>query len=918
MLVYPNSTRQFARREAGGKGYNLYLLSAQGLPVPDWVVLGARVWEHFVRTTGLEPVIAEALARFRDGSASAARTAAAIAERIEAAPLDEQVRSWLEQGLAALGHPPRIAVRSSAADEDSAGHSFAGQLASFLYVEGAEQAARCLKRCWASGFTERALVYRRERGLALEGIRVAVILQTMIDPDTSGVLFTCDAVAGTIDAFVVSAVYGVGEGLVSGALDADTYRLDAASGALLSAEIARKEQAFRRSAEGGCAAVPVPPELRERACLGEAELKQLHALGQQLLAYYRRPQDVEWAFAGGKLYLLQSRPVTTLERELTGYPNLWDNSNIIESYGGITLPLSFTFALDNYRNVYVQFCEVLKVPPAVIKDMDEYLRNMLGSIDGRVYYNLYNWYKLVGVLPGFRHNREFMETMMGVREALSGEIAERVRPHPSWDTLRGRLRRLRTGLAFLWYHFRIQAIVDRFLREFHEHYERYRHLEYERMTSDEIFQVYLELKRVMLSRWKAPIINDFLCMVHFGLLKRLTARWLGGLDPNLQNDLLAGEGNLESAEPTKELIRLAGLAAREPALRALIEQTPPADLLEALKQSPHRAFYEEVERYIDRFGFRCMNEMKLEEIDLREDPSYLFVCLKNYLRAGTTDRETYERREQQLRQRAEAQVRRALRGWRKWVYLWSLKHARKAVRNRENTRFARTRIYGVARTMFNAMGADLVGRGVLERPRDIFYLTLEEIYGIHQGTLTAYDLKDLVALRKRAYERFATRELRPRFLTRGPVYWQNRYLEEPEAPELEPDAEHDLKGLPCCPGVVEGVVKVVHDARDDLVLAGEILVTPRTDPGWVPLYPSVSGLLVERGSLLSHSAIVAREMGLPAIVSIRGLLRTLRSGMRVRMDGKAGTVKILAEGAGSPASTAAAAGGAAAAGAEQA
>ena len=132
-----------------------------------------------------------------------------------------------------------------------------------------------------------------------------------------------------------------------------------------------------------------------------------------------------------------------------------------------------------------------------------------------------------------------------------------------------------------------------------------------------------------------------------------------------------------------------------------------------------------------------------------------------------------------------------------------------------------------------------------------------------------------------------------RFLTRGPVYWRNDLLAEESVPNVAAGADYDLRGLPCCPGVVEGVVRVVESVHDDLNLNGEILVTSRTDPGWVPLYPSVSGLLVERGSLLSHSAIVAREMGLPAIVGIQGLTQTLRTGMRIRMDGKAGTIRVL-------------------------
>jgi len=229
------------------------------------------------------------------------------------------------------------------------------------------------------------------------------------------------------------------------------------------------------------------------------------------------------------------------------------------------------------------------------------------------------------------------------------------------------------------------------------------------------------------------------------------------------------------------------------------------------------------------------------------------------------------------------------------VYFWALKHARKSIRNRENTRFARTRAYGIARSMFQAMGDDLTAHGVLDAPRDIFYLEMHELYGIHQGTLTIDKLRQVVELRRQIYTGYEQQEPQTRFLTRGPVYWQNAFLHTPELPEVEAGATYHLKGLPCCPGIVEGIVRVVINPGSDLRLQGEILVTPRTDPGWVPLYPSCSGLLVERGSLLSHSAIVAREMGLPAIVGIRGLTQTLKTGMRIRMDGKAGTIVILDE-----------------------
>jgi pyruvate,water dikinase len=872
MMVLPHSTESFARREAGGKGYNLWRLAQLGLPVPDWVVLGAGVWQEFVAGAALTGPMADWLRRFEQGEATGETVAAAIAALIEETPLPSTIATMVQEACRHLGAESALAVRSSAADEDCQTHSFAGQLSSFLPVTGAEAAAQSLKRCWASAFSARALAYRQVNGLSFANIRVAVIFQKMIEADKAGVLFTCDPVAQTVEVFTVSAVHGAGEGLVSGALPADMYWLDAATGAL------------RKSAIVEPTGVP---------CLSSVELRELHALGAALQLGFPSPQDAEWVIAAGKLSIVQTRPVTTLEVNLTGYPNLWDNSNIVESYGGLTSPLSFTFALNNYKSVYVQFCEILGVPHAVIKDMDDYLGHMLGCINGRVYYNLYNWYKLVGVLPGFRQNRQFMETMMGVSESLAPEIADRIEPHPSWNTPRGRLRKLVVGLKFFLYHCRAQRLVDDFLRDFHRDYLRYRQHDYSRMPSDRIFSIYLEMERTMISQWRAPIINDFLCMVHFGLLKKLTGRWLADLDPNIQNDLLASEGNLESAEPTKTLIRLAGQVAGNADLRALVERTPPADLLEAINQSPFQEFYRAIRDYIDRFGFRCMSEMKLEETDLYADPSFLFTCLKNYLRAGTTDRAAYEQREQNLRHTAEQKVRAHLHGARRWLYGWSLKHSRRAVRNRENTRFARTRIYGVARAMFRAMGADLAARRIIPAPEDIFYLTLNEIRGLHHGTLPAYNLPAFISARRQAYAEFATADPQPRFQTRGPVYWQNRFLRTAEPPATPAGADYDLQGLPCCPGIVEGVVRVVLSPHDDLNLNGEILVAPRTDPGWIPLYPSVAGLLVEKGSLLSHSAIVAREMGLPTIVGVKGLTSVLRTGMRVRLDGQRGTIKIL-------------------------
>lgn len=891
MLVTPHSTLFFAKNEAGGKGYNLYLMSQAGLPIPEWVVFGKRYFQLFVLSAGVQTSLNAILENLQAGKITAGQCEKEIHHLFESTPLPPPVEASLQEALKHLGSQNVFSVRSSAADEDSLSHSFAGQLSSFLYVQGAADILKYIRLCWASAFSERSLVYRLENKIDLKKISVSVVLQRMIDPDKSGVLFTCDPVAKKTDCFVASAVYGVGEGLVSGALDADSFWIDAKTGSLLRQEVVEKTEMMKRAQSGHCELQKVAAGLIHVPSLNSEELRGLYKLGQKLNEQYHRPQDIEWAIENGKIYLLQTRPVTNLDQDLIGYPNLWDNSNIIESYGGLTSPLSFSFALRNYKAVYVQFCEVLGVPNEIIKDMDSYLGNMLGSLNGRVYYNLFNWYKLVGVLPGFKQNREFMETMMGVSESLSDEIANRIKPHPSWDTPAGRVRKIITGFNFIKYHFTIQSVVDDFLKTFHRDYDRFREMPLKRLRGDQLVQVYQDMERNMLGRWKAPIINDFLCMVHFGLLRKLTLKWLTQVDPTIQNDLLAGEGGLESAEPTKALLRLANKAAQYPELRRLIEEVDPKDGLEAINQSQYQEFHKLVLDYLDRFGFRCMSEMKLEEIDLHTDPSYLFVCLKNYLKAGQTEAHD-DTHEKSLRKQAEDKVAGHLSGIKKQIYFWVLKHARKAVKNRENTRFARTRIYGIARTIFQTMGEDLASQQAIEHPRDIFWLTIEEVFGIYNGTLPSYNMKALVHLRKAEYANF-TEETDPRIMTRGAVYWNNAFIKEVEVQAADANGEWDLKGLPCCPGILEGTVKVIMNPSDNLELNGEILVTARTDPGWVPLYPAISGLLVERGSLLSHSAIVAREMGIPAVVSIPGLTKTLKTGMKVRIDGKAGTIKII-------------------------
>ena len=894
MLVTPNSTDSFAKREAGGKGYNLYILTQAGLPVPDWRVLGASYFKEFKKQNELDKNISEILQELQDNKISALMASQKIEKLIVDGTFSTEISEAIKTAFTSL-NCPQVAIRSSGIDEDSGRHSFAGQLSSFLFVSLINEAYKFVKLCWASGFSERGLSYRIQNKISLQSkIEIAVVFQQMVSSEKSGVVFTCNPLNQDPNILMINAVYGLGEGLVSGLLDADTFSVSRGDSKILEFTIVEKPiQLIRNKDRSGLVECPVELHLQNSPTLNETDLVLLCNLAKKAEDIYRFPQDIEWGWADGKFYLLQARPVTTDVISREGTLQFFDNSNIIESYGGLTLPLTFTFAHYVYHQVYVQLCEILFVPAREIRNMDYFLRNMIAVIYGRVYYNLLNWYKLTSILPGFKYNRGFMETMMGTSEALMDEVADRIKPPGFQETFTSKIRRFFTGLKFLYFHFTAQKMVDDFLNYFHEIYGEYRTRNYAQMPSYEIMEVYRQLEARLLREWKAPIVNDYLCMVHFGILKKLTEKWLGNLGVSIQNDLLCGEGNLESAEPTRELMRMAQLANQNAELKLLLTGNSPENCLEALQQSNFVEFRNRVHKYIDSYGHRCMNEMKLEQKDLHQDPSFLFSCLQNYLRGAPIDPEAYEKRERDIRLGAEKKVNETLSGLKKYVYLWSLKHARKAVKNRENTRFCRTRIYGVVRSMFYGCGREFALRGIIDTAEDIFYITLQELLGAHEGVLPCQNLRALVETRKAEYAKYADIEPAPRFMTRGLVYWRNVHTVPEETVDNSDLPEGTLKGTGCCPGIIEGVVRVIKDPSDDMRLQGEILVTLRTDPGWIPLYPALSGLLVERGGLLSHSAIVAREMGLPTIVGIAGLTQKLKSGMRVRFNGQTGHIQIL-------------------------
>ncbi|MDR1321217.1 MAG: hypothetical protein LBK56_07305 [Gracilibacteraceae bacterium] len=781
------------------------------------------------------------------GKAEALARLARITEDIPAwFVLDHEGASADEtaQALAAFSAGTLFAVRSSAADEDGDRHSFAGQFATYLNVPRGEVRAR-VEDVRASARTERAEIYRREHGLPPQA-QMAVLVQRMVQADCAGVAFGANPVTGDAGECVVSAVAGLGDALVDGSSDADTYHV----------------RASEVIGEGGV--------------LTQAQCLEVASLCRRAGRFFGRAQDIEWAYEEGRLFLLQSRPITSLRlytgRE--GIVNIWDNSNIAESYNGVTTPLTFSFIRMAYEHVYREMCRVLGVSERVIAAGDFIFSHMLGLHDGQVYYNLLSWYKLVAILPGYKTNAAFMEQMMGVKENLPPRVRALL-PQPSnasiWSAARKLFRHYR----------RLDASTADFLRLLTATVRRD---DLSLLSTAALAAYYRDLESRLLKNWTAPVVNDFFAMIFYGLLKNTLTAFCGAEGDSLANALLRHSGDIISAEPARRVREMARLACRDDALVDLLLTGGVVRIGRELPEDLRGLFAS----YLDTFGDRCINELKLESATLSDDPLTLYRAVGNFarkLQAGqTAAAETVDEA---------AILRRA--GWKRPLLVWLLRNARRTVRNRENLRFERTRVFGAVRSVFREIGARLASFGALDQRDDVFYLEYGEVLAYIEGTATTRDLRGLAALRRQEYAAYDG-GAPDRFETYDCAALSARHPPETAGGDSAvPEDDGLLRGLGCCPGIVRGRARVVTDPAHAVIQPGEILVAQRTDPGWIMLFPIAAGVLVEYGSLLSHAAIVLREMGIPAVVSVPRLLARVPDGALVELDGEKGLVTLLEE-----------------------
>ena len=833
-----------AADKLGGKAFQLVELSEAGFLVPPFLVLTGEAFYEFL---GEERERIHSLLSFYKAE-NREEICSIIQNRVFH-------REWKEEVLgkvkAYFDENCLLAVRSSAMDEDGEDCSFAGMMESFLNVKQGEELFDFIRKCYLSCFSERAMAYRKENGLITENIGMAVIIQEMVDADVSGVMFTSNPGTNNPDEILISVVTGLGEALVSGEKNSYDALYDRFGNKLEADE-----------------AMPVSEEtLQELVSLG---------LKVEALDTKKRGRDIEFSIKKDVIYFLQNRLITSYRHiEKNKERTILDNSNIIESYSGVTTPLTFSFAREVYEKIYRQTLGNFFIEKEAIESISDDLKNMIVFYENKIYYRLNGWYKMTALYPGYNKNKRYMEEMMGVKVELKETERE------------AKFRLFKIYFYFIKKLLNMKRATTAFSKKFEEVTKDYKNQDFSGFDNRSLVQIYKNLEDSILNDFTTPIVNDMGAMVFLGKVNELLKKEGIQDAEGLLGKILSKQGNVESVKQSLSLLELVDEIWENPELSAKFRTKSKEELKALLNEET--VFSEHLRNYISNYGARVMDELKLESITLKENPDFLFQTLKNYLQmeGKPSVYKPLEIDEEELYKQVSFSKRLLLKKL--------VKITKYFVRNREFLRLYRTYIYDIVRMIFLRIGHNLEEEGVISHYRDVFFITKEELFLLAEGeTLQIAELLKKIAERKQEFEGNKDKEVFERMYFYGEVKEENMIpiFSRQETGNI---GNGVLKGVAGGGKAVIGRVKFVEEPSNADV-EGFILMAKRTDPGWTVLFPMAKAIIIERGSVLSHSAVIAREMGIPLVVGIRGLTEQIKDGMLVRVDGIKGTVERIDEG----------------------
>jgi phosphohistidine swiveling domain-containing protein len=871
----------------GGKAANLGRMSRAGLPVPPGFCLTTRAY-RLASGDVLASILDQLAAAPASDQAGLAVLATQARSALLAAPMPAEVAQALTVAHRALagGHAVALAVRSSATAEDLPFASFAGQQDTYLNMLGLDAVLDAVHRCWASLWTERAVLYRASNGIDHRDVRLAVVVQQLVDSAVAGVMFTANPVTGTRGQTVIDASPGLGEAVVSGAVNPDHFVVDSARNAIVERRLGDKRLVVRATAGGGTS--HVTREGGDPAfCLSDDQVGALVELGRRVTAHYGSPQDTEWAVdPTGALWLTQARPITTL------FPLPWpepvDQLRVYFCFSvaqGLTRPLT-PMGLSVIRVIGTSVAGLVGIPVADPVAGPP----MIGDGGGRLFLD-------VTMIMRSRVGRWLAPKVLDVMEARSAVVLRRLFDDPRLSVVHTSRRPVVRRLLRIAARYRLpllaaQAVLrpDAALRRMAalDDDVRRRTTPPDGATAAERLQFVI----ATVGETIVPLLPRIFPVagVGFGLLG-LAGKLLGAdAAPGELQGVLRSLPHNVTTEMDLDLWGLATSVRADPRSAEAIRSEPARELASSYHEGTLPSVLQRgLADFLDRYGHRAVAEIDIGMPRWSEDPTQILGVLANYLRLDDQQRApdavfargAAEAEALVTELTARARRRGRLRGR---VVGLALRRARDLTGVRELPKYYLVLVLARLRSQLVEVGAELAGAGRLADPDDVFHLDLREA----AAGLAGQDLTGLVDRRRARYDQELRRRHVPRVLLSDGT--EPEAQPQPSAADAQSSTDGALTGTPASAGIVTGLARVVLEPVGARLEPGEILVAPSTDPGWTPLFLTAGGLVMEMGGANSHGAVVAREYGIPAVVGVTGATIRLATGQQITVDGSSGRV----------------------------
>jgi pyruvate,water dikinase len=862
----------------GGKGANLGEMTKAGFPVPDGFCVTTESYKEFISHNQLADFISQTI---KDASPdNISQIGVRIREKIRQSKIPDDVTQEIVRAIPQAD--AYYAVRSSATAEDLAFASFAGQQDTYLNIQGEIKLLDSVRDCWASLFTDRAILYRIQNNIDHEKVKMSVVVQKMVSPEVSGIMFTADPVSGQRGMISMDASYGLGEALVAGLVSPDVYRFKKSTGQIESKTVAKKEMAILPLSGGGTEKVAISGAEATRQVLSDTQISRLAELGLAIEKHYGHPQDIEWCLEKDKFYIVQSRAITSL------------------------FPLPEPIPQDDALHVYVSFNHV-QVMTDPISPLGIDMLRLIASFDrgarrpeeyrymksaaGRIYIDLSILLKnkvLRTRFPEFLQNADALMSAALVELVSRPDFAARIQKNRDQTEALGRFFRPILINTIKNVTYRDPENVTGFMNGYIER----------RITqAREVVQTAKPgIERLDAIYKAASFTQDFSSLlprlapgiVSFKILEALEQRWLGARQ---HVDLIVKglEGNI-----TTEMGLLTGDLAdwirKSPDLIKEFENEDYPTLLARINQlKGHDEFKQKFNSFMNLYDMRAAGEIDMARDRWIENPEPLAKSIMAIVRTGTegAHRKEYQETIRRAKQ-ASADLVREVEARQGKIKAKIIQRMIRVLRSylpaREHPKYLIMKLMLIFKKALREEAQILVQKGHLAEEKDIFYVGFWELYKAIQSDES---LIRLVEQRKEEYQRFKKLSA-PRVLTSEGEEIRGGYRRE----NLPASA---LAGMPVSSGVIEGIAKVITDPTKASLNKGEILVAPFTDPGWTPLFINAAGLVMEVGGLLTHGTVVAREYGIPAVVGITDATRKIKTGQKIRVDGNAGFVLVVEE-----------------------